>query len=149
MPNGNFHNRQSLEGKSMPARSLSLRIVLPAVLSSIVFGLSANAQEVAFFSNSDAEAALVGKVLLFKRPSDGKELRWELKQGGYLFANNRGSGKQDSGSWEVKDDGGLCTKFKGNSVESCYYFYRDQGVLRRTAGKTPSDVAKSIQIAVE
>jgi hypothetical protein len=123
------------------------RLLLVATFAALP--LAAGAQDVAFLSKSDTEATLLGKAIDFKRPSDGKELRWEFKQGGYLFADNRASGSHDAGTWEIKEDGALCTRFKGNSEDSCYYFYKDQGVLKRSVGKSARDLARSIPVNLE
>lgn len=120
---------------------------LIAVFAAIPLGIGA--QDINFLNQVDAKSALEGKALVFRRPSDGNELRWELKTGGYLFADNRSSGRRDSGNWEIRNDGALCTKFKGNSVESCSYFYLDQGTLKRALGKTADHIAKAAVVTLE
>ena len=73
--------------------------------------------------------------------ADGAKIFWDLRSGGNPFANNRTSGRSDSGTWSVNDQGHLCTEWRGNSQNTCFVLFKDGGKLKRVSATEATDVA--------
>ena len=83
------------------------------------FASVAIAQDRAFLAKADVEALANGKKWNHKRAADGHNVRWDLREGGNLFANNYTVNGSDAGTWSVNDQGQLCVKWRGRSANRC------------------------------
>lgn len=83
------------------------------------FSLNAWAQEQSFLSKADIEALANGKKWTHVRVGDGRKIRWDLRNGGQLLANNLSANSSDSGTWFINDMGQLCVKWRGKSIDRC------------------------------
>ena len=81
--------------------------------------ICALAQERQFLAKADVEALASGKKWNHVRAQDKQAVRWDLRSGGSLFANNLTTRQSDSGSWSTNDQGQLCVKWRGKSQDRC------------------------------
>jgi hypothetical protein len=79
----------------------------------------AAAQDAAFLSKDEVTRLATGKKWDHTRLADNQKIRWDLREGGNLFANNYTANGSDSGSWLVNDEGQLCVKWRGRSQNRC------------------------------
>ena len=123
---------------------------LAALACAAVSGLSAAQEDPKFLTKQEVETTFSGKVIRFIRPRDGNTIRWDIRSGGQLFHSNEtraGGGTSVSGSWEAKEDGGLCVRMRDNPTEVvCTYYYFDAGKLKRTFARTAESAASAVTI---
>jgi hypothetical protein len=117
-------------------------------------GLAAAQEAPKFLSQQEVQQALTGKVLLFNRLSDGKAVRWDIRSGANVFANlagrtySGGSGGGFPGTWETKEDGALCIKWRDSS-EHCHYFVWVGDKLKLTSERTVVSAVGAATITFE
>ena len=127
-----------------------------ATLACIAYGgLTAAQEPPKYLSKLEVDKALTGKTLLFNRPSDGAAVRWDMRKGD-VFANlvgrrygsgGSGSGGGFPGTWETREDGAMCVKWRDNSPGQCHYYFWDGDKLKRTL--EPSSEAAASATLVE
>jgi hypothetical protein len=87
------------------------------------------AQDAPFLSKDEVTRLATGKKWDHTRLADSHKIRWDLRDGGNLFANNYTANASDSGSWSVNDKGQLCVTWRGRSQNRCVH-------VRKAADKT-------------
>jgi hypothetical protein len=92
----------------------------------------------AFLTKQEVDAMSTGKKWKYSRMSDGQTIRWDLRSGGNLFGNNLNSNMSDSGSWSINDEGQLCTKWRGSSIDGCFAVQKDGDKFKMFNSKTPN-----------
>lgn len=76
--------------------------------------------------NQNAVRALfLDKRITLKRLSDNMQLYWQVQSDGQLYAQNSARGT-DSAQWTFNDKDGFCLTWRGNSGNSCEFFYREK-----------------------
>jgi hypothetical protein len=83
-----------------------------------------------FLSKSEVEELANGKKWDHVRTADNQKIRWDLRSGGNLFANNYTAGGSDSGTWSVNDQGQLCVKWRGRSQNRCVAVAKEGGKVK-------------------
>lgn len=90
----------------------------------------ASAQDRAFLSRSEVEELANGKKWDHVRTADKQKIRWDLRSGGNLFANNFTAPGSDSGTWSVNEQGQLCVKWRGRSQDRCVAVAKEGGKIK-------------------
>jgi len=90
-----------------------------AFLLAAFFGCAVHAQDRAYLSKAEVDGLATGKKWTHVRSSDQNKVRWDLRAGGALFANNLSVGSSDAGKWSMNDLGQLCVKWRGTSTDRC------------------------------
>ena len=110
-----------------------------------------------YLSKLEVDQALTGKVLLFNRPSDGAAVRWDIRKRD-VFANmvgrrygstGGGSGGGFPGTWETREDGAMCVKWRDNSPGQCHFYFWDGDKLKRTLEPTADAAASATLVEFE
>ena len=111
-----------------------------AVIASffLVCAAIAQAQDRAYLSKSEVEQLIVGKEVTHLRSRDGNKVKWDIRPGGMLFASNLTSNSKDTAQWEIKGDGALCLKWRGNSQDGCFFHFKVGDKLVRTENNQPT-----------
>lgn len=114
----------------------------------LLVGGVAEAQDRTYLNKGEVEQLLVGKASTHLRLADGNKVKWDIKSGGMLYGNNLTVSGTDSAKWEIKDDSGLCLKWKGKSQDGCFYHFKSGDKVMRTENLEPSApiVAEILQI---
>lgn len=90
-----------------------------AIVLATFFSCAVHAQDRAYLSKAEVESLATGKKWTHVRSSDQNKVRWDLRPGGALFANNLSTGSSDAGKWSMNDLGQLCVKWRGTSADRC------------------------------
>ena len=111
-----------------------------AVIASffLVCGAIAQAQDRTYLSKSEVEQLFVGKAVTHLRSADGSKVKWDFRSGGMLYGSNLTTSRTDSAKWEIKDDGALCLKWRGGSLDGCYFHFKNGDKLVRTENNQPT-----------
>jgi hypothetical protein len=102
------------------------------------FASAALAQDRSFLPKADVEALANGKKWNHRRAADGHNVRWDLREGGNLFANNYTANGSDSGTWSVNDQGQLCVKWRGRSANRCVGVVKNGDKLTMVDAQEPA-----------
>jgi hypothetical protein len=89
-----------------------------------------SAQNRTFLSRSEVEELANGKQWDHVRTADKQKIRWDLRSGGNLFANNYTAPGSDSGTWSVNEQGQLCVKWRGRSQDRCVAVANEGGKIK-------------------
>ncbi len=100
----------------------------------------------AFLAKAEVQTLAAGKTWNYKRADSGSDIRWELREGGALFANNYSANQKDSGTWSVNDQGQLCVKWRGNSIDRCVALLRDGDKVRMVDAAAPNGPLATLAI---
>ena len=111
------------------------KLVFATVL--LVCGSLAQAQVRTYLDKGEVEQMFVGKVTTFLRLEGSYKVKWDIRPGGMLYANNITSGQSDVAKWEVNGDGGICVKWRGRSTDGCFFTFKSGDKLMRTSSKEP------------
>jgi hypothetical protein len=85
-----------------------------------------------FVSKDELQKLVSGKSVRWIRAQDGASMVWAISADQSFNTTSlrpgaRGGGR-DSGTWEMKDDGGLCLKWKSEGDRPCVnYYFKKQG----------------------
>ena len=110
---------------------MKLRNTLSVAILLIGGGL-AQAQDRTYLNKGEVEQLLVGKVSTHLRFADSNKVKWDVKSSGVLYGNNITVSGSDTARWELKDDGGLCVKWRGKSQDGCFYHFKSGDKIMRT-----------------
>lgn len=117
------------------------------------WGALANAQampaERVYLDKGEVTQVLVGKVSTHIRASDSQKVKWDIRPGGTLYGSNLTGGSKDTARWEIKDDGAICLKWRGNSTDGCFYHFKSGDKLMRTERREPSAPVSSEILEIE
>jgi hypothetical protein len=103
---------------------------MAAVFLLVSISMSAMAQERTFLPKTDVEALVNGKKWNHVRAADRQSIRWDLRNGAQLYANNLTTSRSDDGTWSVNDKGQLCVKWRGKSEDRCVAILKDGEKLK-------------------
>lgn len=109
------------------------------MLMIMISHIAVGAQDRIPLQKAELESMIPGKKWTYVR-ADGAKIFWDLRGGGNLFANNRTSGRGDSGTWSVNNQGHLCTAGRGNSQNGCFVLFKDGEKLKRVSATEATDV---------
>ena len=104
----------------------------------LVCGGLAQAQDRTYLNKGEVEKLLVGKASTHLRLADSNKVKWDIKSGGVLYGNNLTVSGSDTARWEIKDDGGLCVKWRGKSQDGCFYHFKSGDKIMRTENSQPT-----------
>jgi hypothetical protein len=135
---GHGVTQQAESGRQVRSTALELPSSLPAVTASGSVSARTVLTDRVYLTKPEMERLLGGKSFVFKDVATGSIVRWELRDGGRMFANNQTTRYNVSGSWEIKDDGGLCIRFSDGNSGCAYYFFVGEK-LQRTRALGPSE----------
>ena len=120
-----------------------------ALLATLLFPFIASSNDGTFLTKEQAVAALAGKALTLTRATYGNLVRWDFRNDGDIFANNRSSARKDSGTWAIQDDDSVCIKWRGASNDSCSFYFIDGTQLMRTGQRSAQAIAKAVAMTPE
>ena len=103
-------------------------------------------QERTFLTKAEVEPLTSGKKWTYVRARDGSKINWDMRSGGYLFANNRTNGRSDSGTWLVNDQGHICTKWRGNSGDGCFALFKEGEKIKRVGAEDLNGAADEVTV---
>lgn len=98
---------------------------LTAVCLAFFLTVPAFAQNRTFLPKAEVESLATGKKWIHLRSADHKSIQWDLRSGGYLYGSGVTLPGRDSGTWLVNDQGQLCVKWRGRSVDRCVAVLKD------------------------
>jgi len=119
-----------------------MKTVLTAGLCLAAFtSLAAHAADEApagrtYLSADEVRKEFVDHVAIHQRMTDMAKGQWDIRGNGTVYGANLTSNGRDTGNWTIEPDGGLCMKWRGNTVNGCYYTFRDGDHWART--QTPA-----------
>jgi hypothetical protein len=108
---------------------------MTAIFLLVSVPMTALAQERTFLPKADVEALANGKKWNHVRVEGGSKIRWELRNGGQLYANNFTANQSDSGTWLINDAGHLCVKWRGKSQDRCVAVLKEGETLKMVDSK--------------
>jgi hypothetical protein len=105
---------------------------------------SACAQSLPLLTKAEVEAIAVNKKLTYIRASDGKQVVFDVRDGGKAYFNPPLTSRNItiSGSYEIADDGSLCFKWQTtdryvNVPDGCYLFRHDGDKIIVVGSRNP------------
>ncbi|WPB59242.1 hypothetical protein [Xylophilus sp. GOD-11R] len=90
-----------------------------------------------YLGADDVRKEFVDHVVVHQRQTDGNKGQWDVRGNGMVYGANLSTNGKDTGNWTIEADGALCMKWRGNTVNGCYYTFRDGDHWARTTSAAP------------
>ncbi|QHJ01334.1 hypothetical protein GT347_27110 [Xylophilus rhododendri] len=117
-------------------------IALAACCAALTSALPAHAADEAtartYLSADEVRKEFVGHVGVHQRMTDGAKGQWDIRGNGMVYGANLSTNGKDTGAWTIEADGALCMKWRGNTINGCYYTFRDGDHWARTTTADPA-----------
>ena len=102
-----------------------MKLIPALALLALMASAPAMAQDITYLKKAEVEELATGKIWKLTRLSNSSKLRWDIRKGGTLYANNLTAGGSDTAAWSVNDAGALCVKWRGTSRDGCMLVQND------------------------
>jgi hypothetical protein len=98
---------------------------LIAICSAFFLVTAVLAQNRIFLSKAEVQQLATGKKWVHVRTADQRKIQWDIRSDGNLYGSGFVGPNRDNGTWMVNDQGQLCVKWRGNSVDRCVAVAKD------------------------